>query len=72
MTRDKVDVWMANMDDWHFQESFAFIVELYGVMFAEMKRRDLFANPVDPRTINDKQTEICTHLNITNTTGNIA
>ena len=70
--KDKVEAWMTSMSDWKLQETFASIIELYGVMFAEMKRRDLFTNPVDPRTINDKQTEICTHLNITNTTGNIA
>ena len=70
MMKDKVEAWMASMDDWHFQEAFATIIELYGVMFSEMKKRDLFANPVEAPTINDKQTEICTHMNITNTTGN--
>ena len=52
--KDKIEKWMAALDDWHFQEAFASIIELYGVMFVEMKRRDLLANPADPPTIIDK------------------
>ena len=51
MMFNNIREWMASLDDWNFQEYFAKIIELYGVMFAEMKRRDLFANPADPPTI---------------------
>lgn len=36
---------IEGLDDLHVQHAFTQILVLYGVLYAEMKKRDLFVNP---------------------------
>lgn len=36
---------IEGLDDLHLQHAFTQIIVLYGVLYAEMKKRGLFANP---------------------------
>ena len=41
ITKEEIAAW----DDYKLQDSFAVILVLYGMLYNEMEKRDLFVNP---------------------------